>query len=196
MLNSFNCWKSSCYFFSAHQWNGPCTNFVQFQIFDSIIFCFSEWFQIFHWMISDFFFWFFYFRFQWMISDFLLNDFRFFFLIFDFRFQWMISDFFFFRFLISDFSEWFQIFDSIIFYFRFFNRRASIFCEFVPQVIFMCSLFVYLVLLVFIKWINYGAGKLIISSSFFHKFITLLIVLSCTLLTLYDLNLFLEIFEI
>lgn len=41
---------------------------------------------------------------------------------------------------------------------RFFSHRINIFCEFIPQVIFMTSLFVYLVLLVFIKWVNYGAG--------------------------------------
>jgi V-type H+-transporting ATPase subunit a len=32
----------------------------------------------------------------------------------------------------------------------------SILCEFIPQIIFMCFLFLYMVLLMFIKWVNYG----------------------------------------
>ncbi|XP_018023919.1 V-type proton ATPase 116 kDa subunit a 1 isoform X4 [Hyalella azteca] len=42
---------------------------------------------------------------------------------------------------------------------RFFNRRLNVLCEFIPQVLFMSCLFVYLTLLVFIKWVNYGAGE-------------------------------------
>lgn len=41
---------------------------------------------------------------------------------------------------------------------RFFSRPMNIFAEFIPQVIFLCSLFVYLVLLCFHKWVWYGAG--------------------------------------
>ncbi|KAA0184880.1 Atp6v0a1 [Hyalella azteca] len=41
----------------------------------------------------------------------------------------------------------------------FFNRRLNVLCEFIPQVLFMSCLFVYLTLLVFIKWVNYGAGE-------------------------------------
>jgi len=32
----------------------------------------------------------------------------------------------------------------------------SIICEFIPQIIFMCFLFLYMVLLMFIKWVNFG----------------------------------------
>lgn len=36
---------------------------------------------------------------------------------------------------------------------RYFKNRLSIFCEFIPQIIFMCFLFLYMVMLMFIKWI-------------------------------------------
>ncbi|XP_064079835.1 V-type proton ATPase 116 kDa subunit a 1-like isoform X1 [Macrobrachium nipponense] len=42
--------------------------------------------------------------------------------------------------------------------YKFFNKHVSIYCEFIPQVIFLCSLFGYLVLLVFHKWVWYGAN--------------------------------------
>ncbi|XP_012215569.1 V-type proton ATPase 116 kDa subunit a 1 isoform X2 [Linepithema humile] len=38
----------------------------------------------------------------------------------------------------------------------YFKKRMNITCEFVPQVIFLMSLFFYMVLLMFIKWIKYG----------------------------------------
>jgi len=41
---------------------------------------------------------------------------------------------------------------------RFFNNKINIYCEFIPRVLFMFCLFVYLCLLVFIKWAHYGAG--------------------------------------
>ncbi|XP_063587186.1 V-type proton ATPase 116 kDa subunit a 1-like isoform X1 [Penaeus indicus] len=41
---------------------------------------------------------------------------------------------------------------------RFFNRPMNIYCEFIPQIIFLTCLFGYLVLLVFHKWVWYGAG--------------------------------------
>ncbi|KAK3856142.1 hypothetical protein Pcinc_037500 [Petrolisthes cinctipes] len=41
---------------------------------------------------------------------------------------------------------------------RFFNRPMDIYCEFIPQLLFMCCLFLYLVSLVFLKWTWYGAG--------------------------------------
>ncbi|KAK3857278.1 hypothetical protein Pcinc_036459 [Petrolisthes cinctipes] len=41
---------------------------------------------------------------------------------------------------------------------RFFNRPMSIYCEFIPQLLFLCCLFLYLILLVFHKWTWYGAG--------------------------------------
>lgn len=43
-------------------------------------------------------------------------------------------------------------------YSRFFNRPMNIYCEFIPQLLFLFCLFVYLVLLVFHKWVWYGAG--------------------------------------
>nr|XP_053639531.1 V-type proton ATPase 116 kDa subunit a 1-like isoform X5 [Cherax quadricarinatus] len=41
---------------------------------------------------------------------------------------------------------------------KFFNKAMNIYCEFIPQIIFLTCLFVYLVLLVFHKWVWYGAG--------------------------------------
>ncbi|XP_012062386.1 PREDICTED: V-type proton ATPase 116 kDa subunit a isoform 1-like [Atta cephalotes] len=38
----------------------------------------------------------------------------------------------------------------------YFKRRMNITCEFVPQIIFLCALFLYMVILMFIKWIKYG----------------------------------------
>lgn len=39
----------------------------------------------------------------------------------------------------------------------YFNRRINIICEFIPQIVFLVFLFFYLTLLMFIKWIKYGA---------------------------------------
>jgi V-type H+-transporting ATPase subunit a len=39
----------------------------------------------------------------------------------------------------------------------YFRRPINILCEFIPQVIFMLFLFLYLCILVFHKWIYYGA---------------------------------------
>ncbi|KAG5347066.1 VPP1 ATPase, partial [Acromyrmex charruanus] len=38
----------------------------------------------------------------------------------------------------------------------YFKRRMNITCEFVPQIIFLCVLFLYMVILMFVKWIKYG----------------------------------------
>ncbi|KAH0950845.1 hypothetical protein HN011_008303 [Eciton burchellii] len=40
--------------------------------------------------------------------------------------------------------------------YMYFKKRLSITCEFVPQMIFLISLFLYMVILMFIKWIKYG----------------------------------------
>jgi V-type H+-transporting ATPase subunit a len=42
--------------------------------------------------------------------------------------------------------------------FTYFRKRINIYCEFIPKIIFMCSLCLYLVILVFFKWTNYGPG--------------------------------------
>ncbi|XP_060813598.1 V-type proton ATPase 116 kDa subunit a 1 isoform X4 [Bombus pascuorum] len=41
----------------------------------------------------------------------------------------------------------------------YFRRQLSIICEFVPQIIFLIFLFLYMVLLMFIKWISYGPNS-------------------------------------
>ncbi|XP_011875110.1 PREDICTED: V-type proton ATPase 116 kDa subunit a isoform 1 isoform X2 [Vollenhovia emeryi] len=38
----------------------------------------------------------------------------------------------------------------------YFKKRMNITCEFVPQIIFLCVLFLYMVFLMFLKWIKYG----------------------------------------
>ncbi|XP_021921390.1 V-type proton ATPase 116 kDa subunit a isoform X2 [Zootermopsis nevadensis] len=40
--------------------------------------------------------------------------------------------------------------------YMYFRKRISIFCEFIPQMIFLCFLFLYMVILMFIKWTCYG----------------------------------------
>lgn len=40
-----------------------------------------------------------------------------------------------------------------------FNNRLAIICEFIPQVIFLCFLFLYLALLMFVKWVKYSADS-------------------------------------
>ncbi|CAB3376670.1 Hypothetical predicted protein [Cloeon dipterum] len=42
----------------------------------------------------------------------------------------------------------------------YFRDRLAIMCEFIPQIIFMCFLFLYMVLLMFIKWVNYSADTI------------------------------------
>ncbi|XP_017773104.1 PREDICTED: V-type proton ATPase 116 kDa subunit a isoform X2 [Nicrophorus vespilloides] len=39
----------------------------------------------------------------------------------------------------------------------YFKNKLDIICQFVPQVIFLCFLFLYMVLLMFIKWVSYAA---------------------------------------
>ncbi|XP_018403724.1 PREDICTED: V-type proton ATPase 116 kDa subunit a-like isoform X4 [Cyphomyrmex costatus] len=41
----------------------------------------------------------------------------------------------------------------------YFKKRMNITCEFVPQIIFLCVLFLYMVILMFVKWIKYGPKK-------------------------------------
>lgn len=38
---------------------------------------------------------------------------------------------------------------------RYFKNQLAIICEFIPQIIFMCFLFLYLALLMFLKWMIY-----------------------------------------
>ncbi|XP_077993119.1 V-type proton ATPase 116 kDa subunit a 1-like isoform X2 [Glandiceps talaboti] len=40
---------------------------------------------------------------------------------------------------------------------RFFNKPVNIFCEFIPQVLFLTCMFGYLVLMIFIKWFTFSA---------------------------------------
>lgn len=40
--------------------------------------------------------------------------------------------------------------------YRYFKRRLNVFCEFIPQIVFLTFLFFYMVLLIFIKWVSYG----------------------------------------
>lgn len=47
----------------------------------------------------------------------------------------------------------------IFFYFSHFRRPLNIICEFIPQVIFLMSLFGYLVIMIFFKWIKYNVHK-------------------------------------
>ncbi|KAF5300059.1 hypothetical protein FQA39_LY11251 [Lamprigera yunnana] len=44
-----------------------------------------------------------------------------------------------------------------LFNYLYFKNKLSILCEFIPQVIFLCFLFLYMVLLMFIKWLMYYA---------------------------------------
>ncbi|XP_059489793.1 V-type proton ATPase 116 kDa subunit a 1 isoform X2 [Neocloeon triangulifer] len=46
----------------------------------------------------------------------------------------------------------------------YFRDRMSILCEFIPQIIFMCFLFLYMVLLMFTKWVGYSADSLDVKS--------------------------------
>ncbi|KAF6776504.1 hypothetical protein AHF37_03983 [Paragonimus kellicotti] len=45
------------------------------------------------------------------------------------------------------------------FNYRFFNEPLAIWCELIPQILFLSSIFVYLILLIFYKWIVYGAEQ-------------------------------------
>ncbi|XP_077262793.1 V-type ATPase subunit a family protein Vha100-1 isoform X2 [Temnothorax americanus] len=42
----------------------------------------------------------------------------------------------------------------------YFKKRMNITCEFVPQIIFLMALFLYMVILMFVKWIKYGPKNL------------------------------------
>lgn len=39
---------------------------------------------------------------------------------------------------------------------RYFNKPLNIYLGFIPEIIFMCSLFGYLVILIFYKWVSYN----------------------------------------
>ncbi|KAJ8307251.1 hypothetical protein KUTeg_015335 [Tegillarca granosa] len=41
---------------------------------------------------------------------------------------------------------------------RYFKKPLNIFCEFIPQVVFLASIFGYLVILVFVKWVKYDGS--------------------------------------
>ena len=43
--------------------------------------------------------------------------------------------------------------------FRYFNDSTSIFCEFLPQMIFLLCIFGYLIILIFYKWIAINATQ-------------------------------------
>lgn len=51
--------------------------------------------------------------------------------------------------------QW-EIICTLFFPSRFFNRKVNIYCEFIPQVIFLASIFGYLVCEIFIKWIVFS----------------------------------------
>ncbi|XP_077295638.1 V-type ATPase subunit a family protein Vha100-1 isoform X2 [Arctopsyche grandis] len=38
----------------------------------------------------------------------------------------------------------------------YFKRKLNVFCDFIPQIVFLTFLFFYMVLLIFIKWVSYG----------------------------------------
>ena len=46
-----------------------------------------------------------------------------------------------------------------IFIFRYFKRKISIFLEFLPRILFFWPLFGYMMILMFLKWVKYGANK-------------------------------------
>ncbi|XP_050297726.1 V-type proton ATPase 116 kDa subunit a 1 isoform X3 [Anthonomus grandis grandis] len=49
-----------------------------------------------------------------------------------------------------------------------FNNRLNIICEFIPQVIFLCFLFLYMVLMMFIKWFMYYANRIDTDEEFIY----------------------------
>lgn len=57
--------------------------------------------------------------------------------------------------------------------FRHFKNIISIFCEFIPQLIFLSFLFLYMVILMFIKWIKYYASN---DRKFYLSFLTVFII--------------------
>ena len=44
-------------------------------------------------------------------------------------------------------------------YFRFFKKPMNIYCEFIPGLIFLLSIFGYLVIQIFYKWVNFDASQ-------------------------------------
>ncbi|KAJ9589242.1 hypothetical protein L9F63_017541 [Diploptera punctata] len=40
--------------------------------------------------------------------------------------------------------------------YTYFRQQVRIYCEFIPQIIFLCFLFLYMVILMFVKWVEYG----------------------------------------
>ncbi|KAL1132711.1 hypothetical protein AAG570_010663 [Ranatra chinensis] len=49
--------------------------------------------------------------------------------------------------------------------YKYFKNQLSIYCEFIPQLIFLCFLFLYMVLLMFLKWILYYPTDANVTSS-------------------------------
>lgn len=56
----------------------------------------------------------------------------------------------------------------------FFSHYLTVFCEFIPQIIFMCCIFVYLVFLMFYKWIMYEPNDSACAPSILITFINML----------------------
>lgn len=50
-------------------------------------------------------------------------------------------------------------FIEVLFPFRYFNERINIYCEFIPEMIFLFCIFGYLVILIFYKWLAYDASE-------------------------------------
>lgn len=59
------------------------------------------------------------------------------------------------------FSQYFGILinNFLLLSYSFYNDRLGIFFEFIPQMIFICSIFGYLVILIFVKWVKYTAAQ-------------------------------------
>lgn len=51
------------------------------------------------------------------------------------------------------------------FNYRFFNDPLAIWCELVPQILFLCSIFLYLVIIIFYKWVAFAAEQSTIAPS-------------------------------
>jgi V-type H+-transporting ATPase subunit a len=70
-----------------------------------------------------------------------------------------------------------MIFGVCVGYFnhRYFKNRLAIICEFIPQLIFLCFLFLYLVLLMFIKWVKFDGNTAGCAPSILITFINMVL---------------------
>lgn len=70
-----------------------------------------------------------------------------------------------------------MIFGVCVGYFnhRYFKNRLAIICEFIPQLIFLCFLFLYLVLLMFIKWVKFDGATAGCAPSILITFINMVL---------------------